>query len=162
MYYYSSVMCPYSISVCIIISWVPSWMGFCWCTKMKSALRYMAGLGKEDERLVPRKSFVVTNGSVKNPASTNCCLKCRCSWLSLFPIQVLTCCLQCSRWLALVYVNQYSQASSCVRSYVAKLCSQQLGDEQLMRWVTPAVQAPVLKISISHVENSWGEAQFAL
>lgn len=32
---------------------------------MKSALRYVTGLGKADERLVPRKSFLVTNGSVK-------------------------------------------------------------------------------------------------
>lgn len=32
---------------------------------MKSAVRYVTGLEKEDKRLVPRKSFLVTNGSVK-------------------------------------------------------------------------------------------------
>lgn len=39
---------PIPCSLCITMSQVPSWTGFLKCTEVKSALRYMTGLRKEE------------------------------------------------------------------------------------------------------------------
>lgn len=75
--------------------------------KMKSALRNTTGLRRQN--LVSRRVLLWQMDPL-NPASNNCCCKCQCSWVSVFPFQVLTCCPQCSRWIALLCVDQYSEA----------------------------------------------------